>query len=89
MPNAVENAGEAIGPTPCEPGAAELERSIERLFVGNAKLDAEGLSVQVWNDGTVSLSGTVSSWAHHDAAVAAAWAVPGANTIVDQIRVEW
>jgi osmotically-inducible protein OsmY len=89
MSKSVENAGEAVGLTPSEAGASELQRSIERMFVGHAKLDADGLSVQVWNDGTVSLSGTVSSWVHHDAAVAAAWAAPGATTIIDQIRVEW
>jgi osmotically-inducible protein OsmY len=68
--------------------AADLERSIEQALVGNAKVDAESLSVLMWNDGTVSLSGTVGSWAAHDAAIVAALAVPGATAIDDHIRVE-
>jgi osmotically-inducible protein OsmY len=88
MPDAVMNAGETPGPAPLETGARDLQRSIERTFVGDAKLDAAGLSVQVWSDGTISLSGTVNSWAHHDAALAAAWTTPGAATIVDHIRVD-
>jgi osmotically-inducible protein OsmY len=88
MSNAVGNAGGTPGPVPSELGARDLASSIERRFVGDARLDAAGLSVQVWSDGTISLSGTVNSWAHHDAALAAAWTVPGATAIVDHIRVD-
>jgi osmotically-inducible protein OsmY len=45
----------------------------------NAKLDAESVSVES-SEGTISLRGTVSSWADHDEAIAAAWAAPERDT---------
>lgn len=54
----------------------------------NAKLDADSLSVNSSN-GTITLDGTVSSWADHDEAVAAAWAAPGVTDVEDHILVAY
>jgi osmotically-inducible protein OsmY len=54
----------------------------------SARLDAESVSVKS-EDGTVTLRGTVSSWADHDAAVAAAWAAPGVTRVKDRILVAY
>jgi hypothetical protein len=68
--------------------AARLKRSIEGMLVRNAKLAAADVSIQIWTDGVISLSGTVDSWADHDAVIAAAWAQSGATEVHDHLRVE-
>jgi osmotically-inducible protein OsmY len=40
-------------------------------------------------NGTVTLRGTVSSWADHDEAVSAAWAAPGVSRVKDHILVAY
>jgi osmotically-inducible protein OsmY len=76
---------ELLGP---EPDAHELEHSITKAFERNAKLDGKDLKVET--DGrTVTLKGTVSSWAEHDQAVAAAWAAPGVQKVKDHILVAY
>ena len=51
-------------------------------------LDAKNVEVETSN-GTVKLSGTVSSWADHDAAVDAAWSAPGVRDVRDHILVAY
>jgi osmotically-inducible protein OsmY len=65
-----------------------VKHSIKKALERDAKLDAEELSVESSN-GTVTLSGTVSSWAEHDAAVNAAWAAPGVSMVDDLIFVDY
>jgi osmotically-inducible protein OsmY len=74
-----------IGPTP---SAGDVKGSIKKAFKRNAKLDAEELDVKTSN-GTVTLSGVVSSWAEHDEAVATAWAAPGVENVDDRILIEY
>ena len=66
--------------------AADVEQNIRKAFVRNAKLDADRLQVLA-NDGTVTLSGQVRSWDEHDAAVAAAWAARGVQSVDDRLTV--
>jgi osmotically-inducible protein OsmY len=66
----------------------DVKHSIKKALQRDAKLDAEELSVESSN-GTVTLSGTVSSWAEHDAAVNAAWAAPGVSMVDDLIFVDY
>jgi len=68
------------------PDAFDVEDGITRAFERNAKLHAEDLAVRS-ADGTVTISGTVSSWAERDEAVAAALASPGVQRVVDEIVV--
>jgi osmotically-inducible protein OsmY len=63
-----------------------IEKSIEESFQRLADVDADQLSIRSTN-GTVTLSGTVSSWAQRDAAVDAAWMAPGVTKVVDNIAV--
>jgi osmotically-inducible protein OsmY len=70
------------------PAAADVEHSISNAMKRNAKLDAESVSVESSN-GTITLRGTVSSWADHDEAVAAAWAAPGVTRVKDHILVAY
>jgi osmotically-inducible protein OsmY len=70
------------------PSAGDVKQSIKRAIERNAKLDAEAVSVESSN-GTVTISGTVSSWSEHDDAVSAAWAAPGVRRVKDQILVAY
>jgi osmotically-inducible protein OsmY len=81
----VDNAIELVPPSP---GAEDLENSIEKAMERSAKLDADSVSVESSN-GTVTLRGTVSSWADHDEAVGAAWAAPGVTRVKDHILVAY
>jgi osmotically-inducible protein OsmY len=81
----VDNVIELVPPSP---GAEDLENSIEKAMERSAKLDADSVSVESSN-GTVTLRGTVSSWADHDEAVGAAWAAPGVTRVKDHILVAY
>jgi osmotically-inducible protein OsmY len=70
------------------PSADDVEHSIKKAMERNAKLDAESVTVESKN-GTVTLRGTVSSFADHDEAVAAAWAAPGVTNVKDHILVAY
>jgi osmotically-inducible protein OsmY len=73
---------------PPGPTAHDVDHSIKKAMERNAKLDAKAVDVESSN-GTVTLRGTVSSWADHDAAVAAAWAAPGVTKVKDHILVAY
>jgi osmotically-inducible protein OsmY len=71
------------------PDACDVKKDIRDAFRRNARLDAEGLSVDTTSYGRVTLAGTVSSWAEHDEAVDAAWSAPGVTEVDDQIVVAY
>ncbi len=73
---------------PPGPTADDVEHSIKKAMERNAKLDAESVTVESKN-GTVTLRGTVSSFADHDEAVGAAWAAPGVTDVKDHILVAY
>ena len=73
---------------PPGPSADDVQHSIKKAMERNAKLDADSVSVDSSN-GKVTLHGTVSSWADHDEAVAAAWAAPGVTDVKDRILVAY
>jgi osmotically-inducible protein OsmY len=70
------------------PSADDVEHSIKKAMDRNAKLDAESVTVESEN-GTITLRGTVSSFADHDEAVAAAWAAPGVTDVRDHIHIAY
>ena len=63
--------------------------AISYAFRRDAMLDPDRLSVETFSGGLVILSGTVSSWAAHDHAVAAAWSAAGVTEVDDRIGVEY
>jgi len=69
------------------PDARAAADAIIGAFRRHAVLAADALSVETSPGGLVILSGTVSSWAAHDHAVAAAWSAPGVTRVDDRIRV--
>jgi osmotically-inducible protein OsmY len=70
------------------PDRGSVKESIKKAFKRNAALDADDLKVST-DDGSVTLSGTVSSWAEHDEAIDAAWAAPGVTSVHDRLTVEY
>jgi osmotically-inducible protein OsmY len=80
---AVDSEVELMGPTP---SPSDVKHSITKAMERNAKLDADSVSVDSSN-GTVTLRGTVTSWADHDEAIAAAWAAPGVSRVKDHVSV--
>jgi len=84
----VVTVGNQIELVPPGPSAHDVEHSIKKAMERNAKLDAESVSVES-SDGTITLHGTVSSWADHDEAIAAAWAAPGVTRVKDHILVSY
>ena len=70
------------------PDARKARGAIRAAFRRDAAIEADGLSVETSSAGLVILSGTVSSWAAHDHAVAVAWSAPGVIRVDDRIRVE-
>jgi osmotically-inducible protein OsmY len=82
---AVDNEIELAPPAP---SAGDVKHSIKKAMERNAKLDADSVKVDSSN-GTVTLHGTVSSWADHDEAVAAAWAAPGVTKVKDHILIAY
>jgi osmotically-inducible protein OsmY len=85
---AVDNAIVIVPPAPPPPSTEDLQHSIKEAMKRNAKLDAKNVSVKS-SEGTVTLSGTVRSWADHDAALNAAWAAPGVSDVQDRIHVAY
>jgi osmotically-inducible protein OsmY len=79
----VENEVDLVPPGP---SAHDVDHSIKKAMERNAKLDAESVTVKS-EDGTITLDGTVSSWADHDEAVDAAWAAPGVTRVKDHVTV--
>jgi osmotically-inducible protein OsmY len=70
-------------------GARAAADAIGCAFRRDAMLDPDRLSVETFSGGLVILSGTVSSWAAHDRAVAAAWSAAGIADVDDRIGVEY
>ena len=70
------------------PDAGDVQESIKKAFKRNAAIDANELTISTHN-GTVSIDGTVGSWAEHDEALDAAWAAPGVTSVDDRMTVSY
>jgi osmotically-inducible protein OsmY len=79
----VENDIELVVETP---KPQDVQDAIRKAFARDAKVDAARVNVESTN-GTVRLSGSVESWAEHDAALSAAWAAPGVKDVEDRIEI--
>lgn len=71
------------------PADNDIQLAIMAAFRRNARLTIDDLSVDVLDAGIVILSGTVTSWAEHDDAVAAGWSARGVTQVHDRITVTY
>jgi osmotically-inducible protein OsmY len=70
------------------PNAGDVQNSIMKAFKRNAAVDGNELTV--WTDnGTVTIKGSVRSWAEHDEAIDAAWAAPGVTSVRDDMTIAY
>jgi osmotically-inducible protein OsmY len=64
----------------------DVKSKIEAALKRSAGIDAKNVIIET-DDGSVTLSGLVRSWAEHDDALTAAWAAPGVTKVVDHLAV--
>jgi osmotically-inducible protein OsmY len=69
-----------------QPQPTDVKLRIESALKRNAELDSNSIRVSV-SDGTVTLEGTVNTWAARDTAEDAAWSAPGVRTVLDRLSV--
>lgn len=77
-----------IGLQPPGPNPIDVQNSINQAFKRNAAFDADDLQVLTDND-TLTIKGSVRSWAEHDEAINAAWAAPGVTTVHDDMTIAY
>ena len=66
--------------------AVAVQHEIESALVRQAHSDARNIQVKV-TDQTVTLSGSVQSWAERQSAIYAAWNMPGVRSVVDHMAL--
>src|SRR4051812_33502202 len=82
----VENEVDLIAPPPF---ASDVQDSIKKAMDRDAKLDADGVSVQSADNGRFRPRGSARSGAEHDGAVDAAGAPPGVKPGHDALLVPY
>jgi osmotically-inducible protein OsmY len=65
----------------------ELKQRIEQAFLLNAEIEADQIAIDVGDDGTIVLSGSVSSWTERDYAERTAREAPGVRRVDNRIDV--
>ena len=65
----------------------ELKQRIERAFLLNAEIEADQIAIEIGGDGTIILSGSVSSWIERDHAERTAQEAPGVRHDDNRIEV--
>ena len=68
--------------------ASDVREKIEQALIRSAKTDADRITVDV-DGSTVTLRGTVHSYAEKEEAERAAWQAPGVSSVKNQIKVSY
>jgi len=73
----------AVSPSPGR--SVDVKQHIKAALTRSAEADAQRITVDTGAGGSVTLRGTVHSWAERGEAVRAAWATPGVLKVEDQL----
>jgi osmotically-inducible protein OsmY len=68
------------------PKVADVQKQIKNELERTIAQEAQNINVTT-SDGTVTLTGSVSSWSEDEAARRASWSVPGVTAVEDQLVV--
>jgi len=83
----VKSVVNKITVTPPKPVTAGVQKAIEQALERRAEREARRIRVDV-RDGTVTLTGSVHSWAERKSVLAAARFTPGVRSVEDHLRTE-
>jgi osmotically-inducible protein OsmY len=65
----------------------EIKRRIEAAFARSAEIDADSVTVETADNGTIILTGAVRSWAEREEAERVAGSAPGVGRVENRIEV--
>lgn len=81
----VKGVTNQIAVSPSTKRAVDVKEHIKAALTRSAQAEAQRITVDTADSGSVTLRGTVHSWAERDEAVRAAWATPGIRKVQDEL----
>jgi osmotically-inducible protein OsmY len=81
----VKGVNDQIAVSPSPASSIDVKQHIKAALTRSAEADAQRITVDTAEGGSVTLRGTVHSWAERDEAVRAAWATSGVRKVQDEL----
>jgi osmotically-inducible protein OsmY len=81
----VKGVNDQIAVSPSPASSIDVKQHIKAALTRSAEADAQRITVDTADGGSVTLRGTVHSWAERNDAVRAAWATPGIRKVQDEL----
>jgi osmotically-inducible protein OsmY len=81
----VKGLTDLIAVTPPTGQSVDVKQHIKAALTRSAEADAQRITIDTAAGGSVTLRGTVHSWAERGAVVGAAWATPGVMKVEDKL----